>query len=48
MSDTALIFIAKPFLAFAILVVVAIIARLVMRAIPEGRVKRLLSRRIGP
>lgn len=38
----------KPFVMIVLMLVVMILARLIMSRIPEGRVKRLLSRRIGP
>jgi hypothetical protein len=47
-TETALLFILKPLVAFVILLVVALIARLVLRFIPEGKAKRLLTRRVGP
>lgn len=38
----------KPLIAIVFFVFVAILARLILRALPEGRLKRLLSRRVGP
>lgn len=38
----------KPFIAFAFFYVAAVAAHFVLKLIPEGRLKRLLTRRIGP
>lgn len=38
----------KPFVAFSMLFVAVILGRLILSKIPEGRVKSLLSRRVGP
>ena len=35
----------KPFLLFAYMLVVAFIARVILYFVPEGKIKRLLSRR---
>lgn len=38
----------KPFAALGFWLVAVLIGKLVMRLVPEGRIKRLLSRRVGP
>lgn len=38
----------KPFVALALFLAAAIVARVITRLIPEGRLKRLLLRRVGP
>lgn len=38
----------KPLVAFVFLFVAVVLGRLILNRIPEGRVKRLLSRRVGP
>jgi hypothetical protein len=38
----------RPLIAIAFLVVVALLARLILSKLPEGKLKELLSRRVGP
>ncbi len=38
----------KPAIAFVFFLVAAILARLILRLIPNGKLKKLLSRRVGP
>lgn len=38
----------KPFVLIVLFVAVAVLARLIMSRIPEGRLKRLLAKRVGP
>ncbi len=40
--------VVKPFVAVAFLVPVVIAGRLILRALPDGPLKRVLSRRVGP
>ena len=48
MSGWMLGLLLKPFILFALFFTAAVIARVVLHFIPEGRVKRLLTRRAGP
>jgi hypothetical protein len=48
MQNWQLALLIKPFGVLAFWLVAAVIARLVMRMIPDGKIKRLLSRRVGP
>jgi hypothetical protein len=48
MQNWQLALLIKPFGILAFWLVAAVIARLVMRMIPDGKIKRLLSRRVGP
>lgn len=38
----------KPLFAIVLFAFVAVLARLILRAIPDGKLKQLLSRRVGP
>jgi hypothetical protein len=38
----------KPFVLIALLVPVAILGRWILSRLPDGRLKRLLSHRVGP
>jgi hypothetical protein len=38
----------KPFVAFVVMLVAALIARAILVKLPEGKLKSLLSRRVGP
>ena len=48
MSDFAIAMLVKPLALLALFIPAVLLGRLVMRRIPEGRVKRLLARRVGP
>lgn len=48
MQNWQLALLIKPFGVLAFWLVAAVVARYLMRLIPEGKWKRLLSRRIGP
>jgi hypothetical protein len=48
LSDFAIAMLVKPLVLLALFVPAALLGRWVIRRIPEGRVKRLLSSRIGP
>lgn len=38
----------KPFVAFVLLFAAVLLGRWILSKLPEGRVKALLSRRVGP
>ncbi len=38
----------KPLVAIAFFLVAAILGRLILSMLPEGKLKKLLSRRVGP
>lgn len=44
----ALAMFLKPFVAVVFLLIAVYLSKVILRFIPEGRVKRLLTRRIGP
>jgi len=48
MEPWQLALLIKPFGILGFWLLAAVIARVIMRRIPDGRVKRLLSRRVGP
>lgn len=48
MSEFAWALLLKPFAAFTVLLVAALTARGILKAVPDGRFKRLLTRRLGP
>ncbi len=48
MENWQIALLVKPFGAVLPWLVACYLARLVMRKIPEGKLKRLLSRRVGP
>jgi len=48
MENWQIALLVKPFGAVIPWLVACYLARLIMRKIPEGKLKRLLSRRVGP
>lgn len=48
MEPWQLALLIKPFGIVIFWLVAAVIARVIMRRIPDGKLKRLLSRRVGP
>jgi hypothetical protein len=48
MENWQIALLVKPFAIVGFWLVAAVVARLVMRLVPDGKLKRLLSRRVGP
>lgn len=48
MTDWQFGLLLKPLIFIAVMIPVVLLGRFILSRLPEGRVKRLLSRRVGP
>lgn len=48
MPDWVLAYLVKPFIFLAIMIPVTLMGRWILSRMKDGRLKRLLSRRVGP